>query len=413
MSEITMQRSGFEKKSIAEKERREIIAQLENKTFIAYNNISVEKYMKHWFNYDMPKRIKSYNTFMSYRNAIFNQIIPRIGKVKLNKLSSRIIEQLYKDVFNYSSSVAEIVQTVLMSALEDGKNNKFLIENQAKNVKLPKTEEEKIDSITKEKNEIQYHTLSVDERKTFTVEEIITIIKASKNTPIYLNVLFATMMGLRKSEIIGIKYEDIDFIRRKLKLKTQLGRRIEDKKEDCEPNTLTKQEVPLKTKSSVRELDIPDLLFEAILEERKLYEKRRNRRINDKTNPFCDSGYICCSTYGKPRSKGFIFKYFREIKQNNNLPDLPWHKLRTTYSTILVKNDFSLKAIAILLGHSSEIITFENYTDKNEIIHDCLTELEPFIDSVVPKNEEVNVIDCTEIETDDIMEKEFEVILST
>lgn len=218
-------------------------------------------------------------------------------------------------------------------------------------------------------------------------------------------------MGLRKSEIIGIKYENIDFIRRKLKLETQLGRRIEDKKEDCEPKALTKQEVPLKTTSSVRELDIPDLLFEAILEERKLYEKRRNRRINDKHNPFCDKGYVCCSTYGKPRSKGFVFKYFKEIKENNNLPDLPWHRLRTTYTTILAKNDFSLKAIAILLGHSSEIITFENYTDKNEIIQDCLTELEPFIDSVVPKQEE-NINDCTEIEIDDIMEKEFENILS-
>lgn len=205
-----------------------------------------------------------------------------------------------------------------------------------------------------------------------------------------LNVLFATLMGLRKSEIIGIKYENIDFIRRKLKLETQLGRRIEDEKEDCEPKSLTKQEVPLKTKSSVRELGIPDLLFEAILEERKLYEKRRSRRINDKHNPFCDKG-----------------------KANNNLPDLPWHKLRTTYTTILAKNDFSLKAIAILLGHSSEIITFENYTDKNEIIQDCLTELEPFIDSVVPKQKEENINDCTEIEIDDIMEKEFENILST
>lgn len=411
MSKKTIQHSGFEKKTIAEKERCKIIAQLETKTFIAYDNISVEKYMKHWFKYDMPKRINAYNTFMSYRNAVFNQIIPKIGKVKLDKLSSKIIEKLYKDVFDYSTSVAEMVQTVMICALEDGKNNNFLTENHAKNVKLPKIEKEKIDNATKEKNEIQYHTLSIDERKTFTVDEIITIIKASKNTPIYLNVLFAALMGLRKSEIIGIKYENIDFIRRKLKLETQLGRRIEDKKEDCEPKALTKQEVPLKTTSSVRELDIPDLLFEAILEERKLYEKRRNRRINDKHNPFCDKGYVCCSTYGKPRSKGFVFKYFKEIKENNNLPDLPWHRLRTTYTTILAKNDFSLKAIAILLGHSSEIITFENYTDKNEIIQDCLTELEPFIDSVVPKQEE-NINDCTEIEIDDIMEKEFENILS-
>lgn len=59
-------------------------------------------------------------------------------------------------------------------------------------------------------------------------------------------------MGLRKSEIIGIKYEDIDFIRKKLKLHIQLGRKIGSKKEDCKPKTLTKQVVNLKIKSSTR-----------------------------------------------------------------------------------------------------------------------------------------------------------------
>jgi len=227
-----------------------------------------------------------------------------------------------------------------------------------------------------------------------------------------MNVLFASLMGLRKSEIIGIKYSNIDFMRRKLKLEKQLGRRINDTKENCAPKTLTKQEVPLKTDSSVRELDIPDLVFEAILEERRLYEKRRNQRMNYKTNPFYDGDYVCCSTYGKPRSKGFIYTYFKEIKEKNNLPDFPWHRLRTTYTTILAKNNFSLKAIAVLLGHSSEIVTFENYTDKNEIIYDCLEELEPFIESVLPPQNSKIINDCTNIETDIIMQNAFENILT-
>lgn len=174
---------------------------------------------------------------------------------------------------------------------------------------------------------------------------------------------------------------------------------------------LTTQEVELKTDSSERYLDIPDIVFEAILEERNKYEKNRRRRINDKTNPFRDLNYICCSTYGKPRSRGFVFKYFENIKEQNNLPDLSFHKLRTTYTTILAKNDFSMKAISVLLGHSSEIITFENYTDKNEIICDCLEDLEPFIESVIPKKSEKNIMDCTDIETDDIMEKAFKDIM--
>lgn len=170
---------------------------------------------------------------------------------------------------------------------------------------------------------------------------------------------------------------------------------------------LTTQEVAVKTPSSERALDIPDIVYDAILEERGKYEKNRSRRINDKNNPFRDLDFVCCSTYGKPRSKGFVFKYFEDIKKQNNLPDLPWHKLRTSYTTILAKHNFSMKAISMLLGHASQIVTFENYTDKNEIIHDCLEELEPFIQSVLPKKSEEIMKDCTNIEIDIIMQEIF------
>lgn len=410
----TVQHSGFCKKDLAEKERCKIIGQLENKTYVVYNNISVEEYMRYWLKYDAPKRIKSYNTYMSYRNAIFNQIIPKIGKVKLLMLTKNIIEKLYKEVFVYSKSVTQMVRCVMIAALKDGKINKFIPTNEAENIKLPKTKEEIIDENTKEKdNNIKYHTLIIDERNTFSIEQVAIIIKASKDTPIYLPVLFASLMGLRKSEILGIRYSDIDFMRRKLKLEDQLGRKLGDKKENHKTQNLTKQRIKLKTKSSEREIDIPDLVFNAILEERTLYEKNRSRRINDKTNPFLDEGYVVCSTYGKPRSRGFIFKYFKELKEKNNLPDLPWHRLRTTYTTILAKNNFSLKAIAVLLGHASEIVTFENYTDKNEIINDCLEEIEPFIESVLPANKaEECICDCTDVETDIIMQNTFEKVLA-
>ena len=132
--------------------------------------------------------------------------------------------------------------------------------------------------------------------------------------------------------------------------------------------------------------------------------ERKKRRINDKINPFQDLEFVCCSIYGRSRSRGFIFENFKEIKEENNLPELPFHKLRTTYTTILAKNDFSMKSILVLLGHSSTMITFENYTDKNEIIQDCLEELEPFIESVIG-TEENEMIDCRDIETDAIMQE--------
>lgn len=70
------------------------------------------------------------------------------------------------------------------------------------------------------------------------------------------------------------------------------------------------------------------------------------------------------------------------------MPDIRWHDLRATYCTILLKNDFNPKAVSKLMGHTKEIITIDVYGDKQEIIEDCLEVLEPFIDEVIPEEEE-------------------------
>ena len=405
-SKRPVQHSGFIKKEEAEKEKYKVIAQLENGTYVVYTNVTVQVYMEYWYEFVIKDRLNSEGSVDTYRNSIFNHIIPNIGNLKLVDLKKGHIKKLYKHVFDYSPSVAKILQTVVNTALKDAVTKKFIPDNVAEGVKLPnkdkkpKTKEEQKEEFTQ-----NYHTLVIDEKKTYKIEEIATIIKASKDTPIYLHILFAVLMGMRKSEINGIKYTDIDYIHRKLYVQRQLGRKKGVKKEEVAVKTFTKQEVQLKSKSSYRVLDIPDLVFEAILDERKKYEARKNRRKNDKTNPFQDLNFVCCSTYGRPRSRGFIFQHFKKLKEENNLPDLAFHKLRTTYTTILAKNNFSMKAISNLLGHSSTMITFENYTDKNEIIQDCLEYLEPFIERVIESDEQPKNIDCTDIATDVIMQE--------
>ena len=70
------------------------------------------------------------------------------------------------------------------------------------------------------------------------------------------------------------------------------------------------------------------------------------------------------------------------------MPDIRWHDLRATYCTILLKNDFNPKAVSKLMGHAKEIITIDVYGDKQEIIEDCLEALQPFIDEVLPEEDE-------------------------
>lgn len=412
-SHRTVQHSGFLRKDDAEKEKYKVIAQLENGTYVVYTNVTVQIYMEYWYEFIIKNRLRSEGSIDTYRNSIFNHIIPNIGNLKLVDLKKGHIKKLYQQVFDYSPSVARILQTVVNTALKDAVIKRFIPNNVANGIKLPnKDKKPKTKEEQKEAFNNNYHTLVIDEKKTYKIEEIVTLIKASKDTPVYLHILFAVLMGMRKSEINGVKYSDIDYLHRKLYVKRQLGKKKGIKKEDVALKTFTKQEVQLKSKSSYRILDIPDLVFEAILEERKKYEARKNRRKNDKTNPFQDLGFVCCSTYGRPRSRGFVFEHFKKIKEDNNLPDLAFHKLRTTYTTILAKNNFSMKAISTLLGHSSTMITFENYTDKNEIIQDCLEDLEPFIERVIESEEQPKFVDCSDIETDIIMQEYYKMLVA-
>lgn len=58
--------------------------------------------------------------------------------------------------------------------------------------------------------------------------------------------------------------------------------------------------------------------------------------------------------------------------------------MRSTFCTLLLKNDFNPKAVSRLMGHAKEIITLDVYGDNREIIADCVDEIQPFIDEVLP-----------------------------
>lgn len=225
----------------------------------------------------------------------------------------------------------------------------------------------------------------IEEAKTLNMEQIKLLIEKSKDTPIHMQVLFAVLMGLRRGEINGLKYSDIDYMNRTLKVQRQLGIPANKDKKDCKLKTYSKQEIKLKTESSYRTLPIPDYVFEEILKERKKYEANRSRRINDKNNPFNDSDYICCSTYGNPRGGSFHYIHFKRLLKENNLPDIRWHDLRKSFCTLLIKNNYSPKSISKLMGHAKEIITLDIYGDNAQIIADGVEEIQEYMKDVLPE----------------------------
>ena len=290
-----------------------------------------------------------------------------------------IMMTLFNTKADYSRSVAEQVKTIMNVSFRYAITNKVILANPVDGIGLPKAER------TQQKS--GFRTRNIDTQKTLTMEQIQILLEKSKDTPIHMQVMFNVLMGLRRSEINGVKYSDVDYINHMLKVERQLGRIHNTVREDFAPKTFTKQEVGLKTRSSYREIPIPDYVFEAILEERRIYEKNRNRRKEE----FQDLDYICCSTLGRARSKGFHCKYYKQLLAENGLPDIRWHDLRSTYCTLLLKESFNPKAVSKLMGHAKELITMDVYADNRGIIADGVPEIEEYMKEVLPNPEETEI----------------------
>jgi integrase len=378
-SEKPQQKSGFKTEKEANKAREKTIAELYSGTFVVFAKVDVAEFMTFWLETDIKKRTDSYETYYNYCGIVKNHIIPILGKKKMMDVNRGDVQKLFNTKADYSRSVAEQVKTIMNVSFRYAITNKVILANPVDGIGLPKAER------TQQKS--GFRTRNIDTQKTLTMEQIQILLEKSKDTPIHMQVMFNVLMGLRRSEINGVKYSDVDYINHTLKVERQLGRIHNTVREDFAPKTFTKQEVGLKTRSSYREIPIPDYVFEAILKERRIYEKNRNRRKEE----FQDLDYICCSTLGRARSKGFHCKYYKQLLAENGLPDIRWHDLRSTYCTLLLKESFNPKAVSKLMGHAKELITMDVYADNRGIIADGVPEIEEYMKEVLPNPEETEI----------------------
>lgn len=153
----------------------------------------------------------------------------------MSTLNQGYIRKLYNAVAEKYESVAKNVRTIMKTSLEYAFNKNVLATNPAKGINL-----------SKKIKKTEYRVLKIDEKKTLTLPQVLRLVEASKETPIHMQILFAVLMGLRRSEINGLKYSDVDYIHRTLRVERQLGKKPNSKAEDCAPKMLTKQEIKTK-----------------------------------------------------------------------------------------------------------------------------------------------------------------------
>ena len=111
------------------------------------------------------------NTYYNYRDCIQKHIIPRIGGLRLLALNQGYLMKMYKEPVKQYSAISKRARTIMTNPCEG--------------LELSK-------GVKKSK----YHTIIVDETKTYTLEQVKLLLEASKETRIHMQMVFALLMGL-------------------------------------------------------------------------------------------------------------------------------------------------------------------------------------------------------------------------
>ena len=199
-------------------------------------------------------------------------------------------------------------------------------------------------------------------------KQIENLIRVVKGDPIEFGVITASFYGLRRSEVLGLKWDAIDFENKTITIRHTVHEVTIDGKTRIVASDTTK------TKSSYRSLPLVKPFEEILLKMKR--EQEENKRLCGRC--YCQDylDYIYVNQIGEIVKPGFVTAHFSAVLKANNLPHIRFHDLRHSCASLLFAQGVSLKEIQAWLGHSTIGTTANIYT--HYVLEDD-AELEPFV----------------------------------
>ena len=282
-------------------------------------------YLLEWL--EIAKGRLAHATYGAYQGLLKSTIVPyfRKKKLTLRELEARHLQMFYSEMLRRVTPNTVIhYHAVIHSALKYAVKTDMLIQNVADKVDRPR------------KNSFQPVFLSADEMQ--------KMFEALRGTKLELPVLVAAFYGFRRGEVLGLKWDAIDFERDTITIKHIVTNAKIDGK--CEIVCADRA----KTKSSLRSLPLVSNIREKLLALRE--QQKENRRVCGNCYSKKYDGYVFVDAMGNIFNPRSVTANFSKLLEQNGLRHIRFHDLRHSCASLLLANDVPLKQIQEWLGHS-------------------------------------------------------------
>ena len=323
---------------------------ISEKSLSNFKDMLFSDYLKRWVE-ESKDRVQP-TTYDIYEHMLNKHLYPYFNTlcVKLISVTPEIISEYYdiKEEEGLSPNTVIKHHGVLRAAMQQALKDKLVKENPCVLAEKP----------IRKKYRGEYYT----------ADELNVLLEFAKGSPIETPVYLAAYFGMRRSEIIGLRWGAIDFTKKTISVEHKVVRKKENGK-------MTVYATPdLKTESSYRDLQLDETLIEYL---RNLKQRQdANRAINGNCHNHNYDDYLCVNDLGNLIQPDYVTAYFGKIIKRNKLKHIRFHDLRHSCGSLLLDLGYSIKDIQGWLGHS-------NYqTTANIYVHSDPKNRKNMIDSI-------------------------------
>jgi len=315
-------------RSEVEAKLSELRAKADSGVPITPGSLTIERYLAEWLDQIVAGRVRP-NTLAAYRYNADKYLIPDLGSTKLGQLGARDL-RLYLDSLRRRGVGVRTIQYVhstLRAALEDAVREELLAKNVAKLVRVPREER--------------------PERVPLTVEEIRVLLKATRDDRLHAMFMTLALLGLRRSELLGLRWEDVDLVNGVLKVRRGLHRVA----------GVGLETMPTKTLRSRRSVPLPEPVRASL--ESHLGRQELERRALAESWP--DLGFVFTTPIGTPIDPRNCTRFVQDACKKAGVRVVRMHDFRHGAVSVLLGLGVPPRTVMDIAGHSGLDMTMNVY----------------------------------------------------